>query len=118
MPPLNIGVGSRLVRSPHVPRRLVHIDLSIGRRSVFQEHLDELATRARRISGNELDSPSLTLALMLEALVEHGTGELTVRLDAENEAALLTAIDEWKLDAHKLPDDVLALRQALRRLGV
>jgi hypothetical protein len=96
----------------------VHVDLSIGRRSVFQEHVDELANRARRISGNELESPSRALAVMLEALAERGSGELIVKLDAEQEAALLAAIDEWMLDAHKLPDDILALRQALRRLGV
>jgi hypothetical protein len=96
----------------------VHIDLSIGRRSVFQQHVDELANRARRLGGNELESPSLTLAVMLEALAEPGTYELAVKLDAEQEAALLAAIDEWMLDAQKLPDDILALRQALRRLGV
>lgn len=96
----------------------MHVDLSIGRRSVFQEHVDELANRARRIGGNNLESPSFTLAVSLDALAEHGTGELTVKLDVEHEAALLAAIDEWMLEAHKLPDDVLALRQALRRHGV
>jgi hypothetical protein len=96
----------------------VHVDLSVGRRSVFQEHVGELAIRARRAGGNELESPSSTLAAMLDALTEHGIVELTVRLDVDQEAALLAAIDEWMLDAHKLPDDILALRQALRRLGV
>ena len=96
----------------------MHVDLSVGRRSVFQEHLDELAIRARRAGGNELESPSSTIAALFDALTEHGTSELTVKLDVEQEAALLAAIDEWKLDAHKLPDDILALRQALRRLGV
>ena len=28
------------------------------------------------MSGNELESPSFTLAVMLDALAEHGTGEL------------------------------------------
>jgi hypothetical protein len=55
---------------------------------------------------------------MLDALAEQAEGELAVKLDVEQEVALLAAIDEWMLDAHKLPDDVLALRQALRRLGV
>jgi hypothetical protein len=96
----------------------VHIDLSIGRRSVFQQHVDELANRARKLSGNELESPSLTIAVMFDALAERGTGELAVKLDANQEAALLAAIDDWMLDAHKLPDDILALRQALRRRGV
>ena len=96
----------------------MHFDLSIGRRSVFQQHVDELANKARSVAGNELESPSLNLAVTLDALAEHGTGELAVKLDEDQEAALLAAIDKWMLDAHKLPDDILALRQALRRLGV
>lgn len=106
------------MRNRHSPRRLVHVDLSIGRRSVFQEHVEELADRARRMGGSEAGSPSLNLAVMLDAVARRETGELTVELDAEQEAALLAAIDQWMLDAHKLPDDILALRQALRRLGV
>ena len=70
------------------------------------------------MSGNELESPSFTLAVMLDPQAEQGTGELAVKPDVEQEAALKAAIDEWMLEAHKLPDDVLALRQALRRLGV
>ena len=106
------------MRNRHIPRRIVQIDLSVGRRTVFEQHVEELAARVRRLSGNKPGSPSLTLADMLDALAERDGHELTVKLDADQEAALLAAIDDWMLDAHKLPDDILALRQALRRLGV
>ncbi len=98
-------------------RRVVQMDLSIGRRTIFQEHTDELAERIRRICESEPTPQSLTLRDKFVALAERGEGELTVDLDLEHEAVVLHAIDGWMNDAHKLPDDVLALRHALRRRG-
>jgi hypothetical protein len=99
-------------------RRVVQIDLGIGRRTIFREHTDELAERVRSICESEPTPPSLALRDKFVALAEQGQGELGVKLDLEHEAVVLHAIDEWMRDAHKLPDDVLALRHALRRGGI
>jgi hypothetical protein len=99
-------------------RRVVHIHLSVGRRTIFQEHLDELAERVRRSCGSEPNAALLALTATFDGLTEDEPGELKVNLDPEHEPLLLHAIDEWMRDAHKIPDDVLALRHALRRRGI
>jgi len=99
-------------------RRVVHIHLGIGRRTIFKEHFEELAERVRKSYESEPKAPSGELSARFDAMTQDEPGELKVKLDPEHEAALLQAIDDWMRDAHKLPDDVLALRHALRRRGI
>jgi hypothetical protein len=99
-------------------RSLVQIDLGIGRRTIFREHLDELAERVRSTCAIERSKSSLALMGMFDALTEPEPAEPNLKLDADQELILLQAIDDWMRDADKLPDDVLALRHALRRRGI
>jgi|RhiMetdeSRZDD1v2_1073273.scaffolds.fasta_scaffold104905_3 hypothetical protein len=99
-------------------RRLVHIDLDIGRRTIFKEHCDELAERIRKRCESDPKARSLGLTGRFDAVKKDEPGELKIKLDQEHESALLQTINEWMRDARALPDDVLVLRHALQRHGI